>query len=198
VEVDLCGHATLASAHILWEQGVLEDNEQARFHTKSGLLTAECDNELIRLNFPALAYEQAVAPGGLVEALGIEPIDTRKFGMDYLFEVESEDEVRRLQPDFQAMKRQPAGGVVVTSLASSDEYDFVSRFFAPWVGIDEDPVTGSVHCCLGPYWGERLGKKKLRAYQASERGGAVLIALKRDRVEIGGFAVTVFEGELVL
>jgi PhzF family phenazine biosynthesis protein len=198
VEVDLCGHATLASAHVLWEAGELEPNEQARFHTLSGLLSADKDEGLIKLNFPALVYEPATAPGELEEALGIEPIDIQKFGRDFLFEVASEMEVRQMKPDFHTMKTLPAGGVVVTSISQSEEFDFVSRFFAPWVGIDEDPVTGSVHCCLGPYWGKRLGKKSFAAYQASERGGKLSVELEGDRVILGGHAVTVLQGEITI
>jgi PhzF family phenazine biosynthesis protein len=197
-EVDLCGHATLASAHILWEQGALGQDEQAVFHTRSGILTAENEAGLIKMNFPALGHEPATAPKELLAALGIVPIDTRKFGKKFLFEVASEAEIHQLQPDFSALKKMPGRGVVITSLSESTELDFVSRYFAPWVGVDEDPVTGSNHCCLGPYWGERLGKKTLTAYQASARGGKIEIELLGGRVSLGGYAVTVLQGEFVI
>lgn len=197
-EVDLCGHATLASAHLLWEIRALEPEEQAVFHTRSGILTAAYDRGVIKLNFPALENEPATAPKELIEALGVEPIDTRKFGEKYLFEVTNEDEIANLDPDFSALKKMPGRGVVVTSRGQTSEYDFVSRYFAPWVGVDEDPVTGSNHCCLGPYWGERLGKQKLTAYQASARGGKIMIELLGDRVALGGYAVTIFQGELLV
>ncbi|MBN1315996.1 MAG: PhzF family phenazine biosynthesis protein [Anaerolineales bacterium] len=197
-EVDLCGHATLASAHVLWETGLLKPGRPARFYTRSGLLTAERAEGLIKLDFPALAEEPACAPPELLAALGVEPCYVGKFGAKVLIEVETEEQVRQLQPDFGALRAMPGRGVVVTSASSSDACDFVSRFFAPWVGVDEDPVTGSAHCCLGPFWGKRLGKDKLLAFQASRRGGMVHIELQGDRVSIGGYAVTILRGELVI
>jgi PhzF family phenazine biosynthesis protein len=196
IEVDLCGHATLASAHILWEIGMLSTQEQARFHTRSGLLTAERKGEEIELNFPATPEEPTDAPPGLSEALGVtfEYIGRSKF--DYLLEVGSEEVVRGLKPDFALLRRLSIRGIMVTSVASSSEYDFVSRFFGPGAGIDEDPVTGSAHCCLGPYWSKRLGKEEFVAYQASERGGVVRVRVDGDRVRLGGRAITVLRGEL--
>ena len=148
VEVELCGHATLASAHILWEIGLLEPGEQAIFHTLSGLLAAQQKGEWIEMNFPAKVEDRAVAPTGLIEALGVPVKYTGKNQFDYLVEVESEDVVRGIKPDFGLLMSVDARGVMVTSLADSDEYDFVSRFFAPGVGVNEDPVTGSAHCCF--------------------------------------------------
>jgi PhzF family phenazine biosynthesis protein len=196
-EVDLCGHATLASAHVLWESGVLKRDEAARFHTRSGLLTAVRHGELIELNFPALLETPATAPVELTKAIGATPVYVGKFGERYLLQVADEDTVRNLQPDFRALQALPGQGVVVTSDSPTSAYDFVSRYFAPWVGIDEDPVTGSVHCCLGPYWGKRLAKHQLQAYQASARGGIIYIQLKDDRVYLGGHAVTILSGELL-
>jgi PhzF family phenazine biosynthesis protein len=195
VEVDLCGHATLASAHVLWETKQLGHSELAKFHTKSGILTAEYNDNLIELNFPALYEETAKATDELIAALGVAPIYMAKFGPKFLIEVTSEAEVRELKPDFQALKALKERGVVITSVSSSHEYDFVSRYFAPWVGIDEDPVTGSNHCCLGPFWGKRLNKRQLTAYQASERGGILHLRLEEGRVCISGRAVTVLSGE---
>jgi len=196
VEVDLCGHATLASAHILWETGMLSPHERANLHTRSGLLTAERKWDEIELNFPATPEEPASAPPGLREALGIAPRYVGKTRFDYLVEVESEEIVRNLKPDFASLRALSIRGVMVTSLAASPEFDFVSRFFAPASGIDEDPVTGSSHCCLGLFWSKRLGKTELLAYQASARGGTVRVRIAGDRVVLGGRAVTVLRGEL--
>lgn len=195
VEVDLCGHATLASAHVLWEAGYLKPEQPARFHTRSGLLTAERRGEWIELNFPAEPAGPATAPDDLARALGITPKYVGLNRFDYLVEVDSEATVRNLKPDFTLLKAVSSRGVMVTSLASSPEYDFVSRFFAPGVGINEDPVTGSAHCCLGPFWADRLGKDKFVAYQASSRGGVVRVRVSGERVYLGGQAVTVLRGE---
>ena len=197
VEVDLCGHATLASAHILWEEGYLEPGEQARFHTRSGLLTTNRKGDWIEMNFPALPQELASPPPGLTEALGVPLKYIGKAKFDYLVEVDSEEIVRSTKPDFSLLATVPARGVIVTSLASSKDYDFVSRFFAPQVGVNEDPVTGSAHCTLSPFWSKRLGRDELVGYQASARGGVVRVRLNGDRVSLGGQAVTVLRGELV-
>lgn len=197
VEVDLCGHATLASAHILWEVGYLEPGEQARFHTLSGLLTADRKGDWIEMNFPAQPEEPASAPPGLIEALGVPVKYIGKSKFDYLLEVDSEEIVRSAKPDFSLLATVPTRGVIVTSLASSKDYDFASRFFAPQVGINEDPVTGSAHCTLSPYWSKRLGRDELVGYQASARGGVVRVRLNDDRVYLGGQAITVLRGELV-
>src|SRR2546426_329898 len=196
VEVDLCGHATLASAHVLWEDGHLAADKGAAFHTRSGLLGAVRRGEWIELDFPATPPTPAVAPPGLVDALGVKPRYVGKTRFDYLVEVDGEDSVRALQPDLTALARVEARGVMVTSRASSDGFDFVSRFFAPRTGVPEDPVTGSAHCALGPYWSERLKKKDLLAYQASARGGVLRVRPAGDRVILGGQAVTVLRAEL--
>lgn len=197
VEVELCGHATLASAHILWEAGYLAHDEKARFHTLSGLLTAEQKEEWIEMDFPSRPAVPFDPPTGLVEAIGAEPKHVGKNQYDYLVEVESEMVVRELRPDFGKLHQFGIRGVMVTSTASSREFDFVSRFFAPGAGIDEDPVTGSAHCCLGPFWSQRLGVDKLVAYQASARGGVVRVHVDGDRVYLGGQAVTVMHGKLI-
>jgi PhzF family phenazine biosynthesis protein len=196
-EVELCGHATLASAHTLWETEELGSEEQARFHTLSGLLTADRRGEWIEMDFPATPDEPASALPGLLEALGVEPKYVGRNVFDYLVEVESEDVVRGARPDFGLLGTLPVRGVMVTSVADAGEYDFVSRFFAPAVGINEDPVTGSAHCCLGPYWSRRLGKAEFLAFQSSNRGGVVKVRVEGDRVLLGGQAVTVIQGELV-
>jgi PhzF family phenazine biosynthesis protein len=196
LEVALCGHATLASAHILWEIGLVSPEEPARFHTLSGLLTAERKGDWIELNFPATPDQPATAPPRLEQALGLTPKYTGKSKFDYLFEVETEDYVRNLKPDFTLLKTIQVRGVMVTSRAASSGYDFVSRFFAPGSGIDEDPVTGSAHCCLGPFWSQRLGKDELIAYQASRRGGTVRVRVSGERVYLSGQAITILGGEL--
>jgi PhzF family phenazine biosynthesis protein len=196
VEVALCGHATLASAHILWETGMLAPSEHARFHTLSGLLNAERKGDWIELNFPATPEQQATPPPRLVEALGVAPKYVGKSKFDYLIQVEKEETVRNMKPDFGLLRAIRVRGVMVTSQATTAGYDFVSRFFAPGSGIDEDPVTGSAHCCLGPFWSKRFGKNELTALQVSKRGGTVRVRVGGDRVYLSGQAVTVFRGEL--
>jgi PhzF family phenazine biosynthesis protein len=197
VEVDLCGHATLASAHVLWEQGHLGPTEPARFHTRSGLLTAEKKGAWIEMDFPAKPAAPIEHFEKLEAALGVKAKYIGRSHFDYLVEVESEDEVRKLRPDFFVLRTLEARGVIVTSRASGAGYDFVSRFFAPGSGVDEDPVTGSAHCCLGPFWKERLGRDGLTGYQASARGGFVRTRCSGDRVYLSGQAVTVLHAELV-
>ena len=197
VEVDLCGHATLASAHILWETGLLPRTEKARFHTRSGLLTAEYRESGIELNFPAKPEESAVPPPELPKALGLNPKYIGKSNFDYLVEVGSEQTLRSLKPDFSFLKTLDIRGTIVTSRASTAGFDFVSRFFAPKVGINEDPVTGSAHCTLGPFWSKKLGKNEFLAYQASERGGVLRVRVVGDRVYLGGGAITVLRGEFI-
>ncbi|HHY15696.1 MAG TPA: PhzF family phenazine biosynthesis protein [Firmicutes bacterium] len=194
-EVDLCGHATLASAHILWERGYLGADQEAVFRTKSGTLLAKRDGCWIQLDFPATPAEAADVPPNLVEALNIYPVYIGKNSFDYLIEVQSEQVVRDIEPDFTRLMKVPMRGVIVT--AKSEKYDFVSRFFAPEIGIFEDPVTGSAHCTLGPYWQKKLGKNKFNAYQSSERGGRLKVWVAGERVVIWGKAVTVMEGSLL-
>ncbi|HEY7125291.1 MAG TPA: PhzF family phenazine biosynthesis protein [Ktedonobacterales bacterium] len=197
VEVDLCGHATLASAHILWEEGHLQPQEQARFYTRSGLLTAERQGAWITLDFPATPTIPASAPAELAQALGVELASVGKNQFDYLVEVDSEETLRALKPNLTLLERVPVRGVIVTSRSSSPNYDFVSRFFAPRVGIPEDPATGSSHCTLAPFWSERLEKSELLAYQASPRGGVFRLEVKGERIAIGGQAITVLRGDVL-
>lgn len=197
VEVDLCGHATLASAHVLWETERLAPDALVRFHTRSGLLTAERDTYGITLDFPATAPEPADAPDGLVDALGTDPRQVVRSRFDYIVELDDEQAVRDLAPDFRSLGEiDVARGVIVTA-PGTEGADFVSRFFAPSVGIDEDPVTGSAHCCLAPYWARSLGRNSLVGYQASKRGGTVRVEVRGDRVRLGGRAVTILRGELL-
>ena len=196
IEVALCGHATLASAHALWENGDVPRGEIARFHTKSGVLTAEQQGDWIELNFPATEAQPADAPAGLIAALGVTPRFVGKSKFDYLVEVASEDEVRNARPDFVALRALPVRGIMITSGASTAGLDFVSRFFAPGSGVDEDPVTGSAHCCLTPDWSRTLGRSDLVARQLSARGGTLRLRVDGDRVRLQGQAVTVLRGEL--
>lgn len=197
VEVALCGHATLASAHVLWEEAVLTAGEEARFHTQSGLLTCRKNGQWIEMDFPATAEEPASPPGSLAEALGATPRYVGRNKFDFLVEVDSEETVRALAPDHALLRTLPVRGVIVTSRSADPRFDFVSRFFAPGSGIEEDPVTGSAHCCLAPFWGKRLKKTGMTAFQASARGGVVRVTLQGDRVLLGGQAVTVLRGQLL-
>ena len=197
VEVDLCGHATLASAHVLWETGQLAVTEVARFHTRSGLLTATRRGEWIDLDFPLTPVAAIDPPPGLGEALGVTPLYVGRSQFDVLVQVESESMVRDLQPDFRLLAGVDARGVIVTSRAAASDHDFVSRFFAPQSGIDEDPVTGSAHCALAAFWRSELGKDSFVARQISARGGELHVQIVGDRVRLGGQAVTVLRGELL-
>ena len=198
VELELCGHGTLASAHTLWEQGYLASDAQACFYTRGGLLLAKRDGEWIELNFPAKPEEPAESLRVIGESLNVTPLYIGKSQLDYLVEVESEEVVRGIQPNFGQLATLPARGVIVTAAANTASgYDFISRFFCPSVGIDEDPVTGSAHCVLSPFWSKRLGREQLTGYQASARGGIVRVRLDGDRVLLGGQALTVLRGELL-
>ena len=197
IEVDLCGHATLASAHVLWENKHLPPNAEARFHTRSGVLTALLKDTWIEMDFPSEPERHEVPPKELITALDVSPLYTGKNRLnDYLVEIESENVLRRLTPDFTLLKTVPMRGVMVTARSITKKYDFVSRFFAPRVGINEDPVTGSAHCCLGPYWQKKLKRYQFFAYQVSARSGEVHVRVAADRVMLSGKAVTVMRGEL--
>ncbi len=197
VEVDLCGHATLASAHILWETGALPPDQEANFHTASGPLAARKDGDWIYMDFPALPPEDMTSPRRLAEALGTKPAHVGQNRLDLLVVVDAASDVRGLRPDFAQLHSADTRGVIVTAPSDQPEYDFISRAFFPALGIDEDPVTGSAHCCLGPYWAERLDKTELVGYQASARGGVVKVHVQDDRVLLGGQAVTVMKIELL-
>ena len=196
VEVALCGHATLATAHAMLEEGILATSGSVRFHTMSGVLRATHAGDLIELDFPATVAAPAAPPDGLIEAIGMHPLHVARSKFDYLLELPTEEDVRSLTPDLAMLRRIPARGIIVTSRGRKGDFDFVSRFFAPGSGVDEDPVTGSAHCALAPYWAPRLGKQQFRAYQASPRGGVLRVTLAGDRVLLAGRAVTIFRGEL--
>jgi len=197
-EEKLCGHATLASAHHLWESGLQASGKVARFHTLSGLLTATAKGRTITLDFPTEAPKPIATPAGLAEALGARVLAAGQNRLDIFAELESESIVRTLAPALEKLVTYKARGVVVTARADAGKaYDFVSRFFAPQCGIPEDPVTGSAHCGLGPWWAAKLGKNELVGYQASSRGGTVGVTVKGDRCLLVGTAVTVWKGELL-
>jgi predicted PhzF superfamily epimerase YddE/YHI9 len=196
-ELELCGHGTLAAVHVLHETGGLTPGEPAAFETRNGRLSADWRDGWIELDFPAMPDEPAPPPPGLAEALRTTPKYVGRSRFDYLVELENEDAVRGLQPDLQCLRSIRTRGVIVTSRASGPDADFVSRFFAPSVGIDEDHVTGSAHCCLTPFWSRRLGRTDFVARQVSPRGGILKVRLEGDRVRLAGQAVTVMRGELV-
>jgi PhzF family phenazine biosynthesis protein len=199
VEVDLCGHATLASAHALWKNGFAVASETLRFHTRSGVLTATRRGELIELDFPATPVEESPPPAGLLESLGLESSAVAFAGrtkFDRFLALNSAVQLRQLRPNFTQLASVDTRGVIVTARSDDPRFDFISRFFGPAVGINEDPVTGSAHCALATYWAPRLGKESMRAYQASDRGGVVEVTLRGDRALLAGRAVTVLKGEL--
>jgi predicted PhzF superfamily epimerase YddE/YHI9 len=197
VEVALCGHATLASAHVLWNVGRAKG--PITFLTRSGQLRCERARDLIWMDFPRKDVRDEPPPIGLLSALEVaRPLAVQRADSDYLVELADEAGVRRVAPDFRALGQVGARGIMVTAPADDPDIDFVSRFFAPGSGIDEDPVTGSAHCALAPYWGERLGKTALRARQLSARGGLLHLELRDERVRIGGRALTVFTGLLAV
>jgi PhzF family phenazine biosynthesis protein len=196
-EVDLCGHATLASAHILYETRRLAETETARFHSKSGLLTVEKKNDLLEMNFPAEPATEIPPPPVLVRALGFAPIFTGQNRMDLLVEMVDPAMLLQLEPDFHELAQIPVRGIIITSRPHDAQYDFISRFFAPRFNINEDPVTGSAHCCLTPYWAAKLGKSTMVAYQASARSGIVFVQNLGDRVLLAGHAVTIFQADLI-
>lgn len=198
VEVDLCGHGTLAAAHALWEAGLVAPDEVLRFETRSGMLEARREGEWIWLDFPRIPLAPLELDPAYAAAVGCQPLQTLAVGAKFLLELASEEEVRTLAPDFHALRALSGRGLMVTAPSSRGDDDFVSRYFAPWVGVDEDPVTGSNHCALVPFWAERLGKTQLRARQLSARGGELRLSLLGDRVQMAGQALTLWQGEWLL
>ncbi|AKP47042.1 MULTISPECIES: PhzF family phenazine biosynthesis protein [Bacillus] len=196
MEIPLCGHGTLASAYVLWEMGYIKAENPVSFSTKSGVLTATVKNGWIELDFPSAPDHEINAPDRLIQALGVVPKYVGKNQLDYIVEVESDDVVKNLIPDIDSIAQLPIRGVIVTSRSSSGRFDFISRLFSPAQGIVEDAVTGSAHCCLGPYWKRRLNKDEFIAYQASARGGMIKVKMANNRVLLSGKAVTVIKGEL--
>ncbi len=196
-EVDLCGHATLASAHALWEDARADPEHPLVFATASGPLTATRAGDRITLDFPAEPAVAAPAPGALCDALGVTPVASARNRLDWLVEVAGEEEVAAAAPDIARLAALTARGVILTAPSDRDGVDFVSRFFAPAIGVPEDPVTGSAHCALGPWWAARLGREALIGFQCSRRGGTVAVTVRGKRVELGGSAVTVVRGSLV-
>ncbi|UCE84589.1 MAG: PhzF family phenazine biosynthesis protein [Deltaproteobacteria bacterium] len=198
VEVPLCGHATLASAHVLWEQGFVPEASPIRFDAPRDVLHTQRDAGWIRMEFPADTLEVCEVPAGAGRALGVTSANARRGrAIGLLLELESEDAVRDVRPDLPTLGAEKLGGVIVTARSATAERDFVSRFFAPDAGIDEDPVTGVAHCALGPYWAERLGKDELLGHQLSPRGGVVRVRVRGTALDLFGQAVTVLRGELL-
>jgi predicted PhzF superfamily epimerase YddE/YHI9 len=198
VEVDLCGHATLAAAHVLWSERIVRGDRELRFRTRSGVLTAARAGKAIELDFPARVARPCERPAGIGRALGASSIrSVARNQDDFVVELASERAVKALRPDFALLAVLPVRGVAVTARSSAKKFDFVSRFFAPRVGVPEDPVTGSAHCALAPWWSERLGKTTLRGFQTSARGGAVEVEVTGDRVKLRGTAATVTRGQLL-
>jgi predicted PhzF superfamily epimerase YddE/YHI9 len=196
VEVDLCGHATLASAHTLWTDGIVPEGDAIEFRTRSGILGASWRDGMIELDFPSEPAAEAAAPPWLAEALGTVILWAGRNRMDVIVEVAGERELRGMTPDLAAIGKLDARGLIVTCHGGGTAYDFLSRFFAPQSGIDEDPVTGSAHCCLAPFWAARLKRTSLVGFQASPRGGEVRVTVNGPRVILGGRAVTIYSGTL--
>jgi PhzF family phenazine biosynthesis protein len=201
VEVDLCGHATLAAAHVLWQEEWIARTDPALFETRSGRLTATCHDDWIALDFPAEPVNRVVTDPAELDAiassLGAPIVSAGRNRFDLLVELTDEQTVRSVQPDIRRIAGMPVRGVIVTSRSSDPEFDFVSRFFAPRVGVDEDPVCGSAHCCLGPFWSAKLGRNDLTGHQVSCRGGVVKVRVAGPRVALIGQAVTVLCGAIV-
>lgn len=199
VEVDLCGHATIASAHAVWQDGRVPNDEPIYFHTRSGLLTATRSGDLIELDFPSVPISEAAPPDGLLAALGLEPAQIHFVGctkFDTVLELDTPERLRNLAPNQFALAQVATRGAIVTSRSDDERFDYLARFFAPAAGIPEDPVTGSAHCALAPYWQSKLGKDKFTAYQASPRGGVIHTKFRGDRITLAGQAVTIARGEL--
>ncbi|HHQ4572691.1 TPA: PhzF family phenazine biosynthesis protein [Aeromonas veronii] len=198
VEVDLCGHGTLAAAHVLWQTGEVAEDEAICFETRSGELLARREGVWVWLDFPRISLAPLTLDPAYATAVGCQPLQTLAAGAKFLLELASEEEVRALTPDFHALRALPGRGLMVTAPSSDSDHDFVSRYFAPWVGVDEDPVTGSNHCALVPFWAERLGRQQLRARQVSSRGGDLRLELRGERVLMAGQGLTLWQGEWLL
>ena len=197
IEVDLCGHATLATAYSLWSEGLAQRDQPIRFHTRSGVLTCRSSDDYIELDFPAAPPKEIAASSNLLDALGVSHAWVGDSTFYRLVVVQSAEEVRRMQPDFVELLKEKTLGIIVTAPSDDVRFDFISRFFAPAMGVNEDPVCGSAHCCLTPYWADRLQKQRFTAFQASVRGGVLKLKLDGDRVILGGKAVMVARGELL-
>jgi predicted PhzF superfamily epimerase YddE/YHI9 len=197
LEVELCGHATLASSHVLWEEGIESPDEAIAFHTRSGVLTCHKRTDRIEMEFPLRPVTEIDPPREIIAAVGAKPMSAWRSYGGYLLEYATPDDVREISPDFAALRTMEDGYVCVTAPGGPEGFDFVSRFFAPVAGVDEDPATGSAHCMLADFWSKRSGRNDFRAYQCSKRGGVVFVRKEGDRVHLGGQAVTVMRGELV-
>jgi PhzF family phenazine biosynthesis protein len=195
-EVDLCGHATLSAAHILYEKGIVEKSELIEFTTRSGVLTISYVDGWIEMDFPSFTAEEVTLGDAYIQALKCKPVEIYSSGVNIMAVFSDPEDIYNLSPDFNLIKQLDAQGVIATSLSDVSEFDFISRYFAPRLGVNEDPVTGSAHCSLGPYWEKILNKKFLRAKQVSDRGGELQIRIESGRTFICGQAVTVFSGKI--
>ena len=194
IEVTLCGHATLASAHILYEKGYLQLNEESLFMTASGRLSARFVDGWIELNFPALPLTPVTAMDEITQCLGFKPEEAFETDVNLLVEMDKPEDVKKYAPNFLKLAGLPFQGLIITARGLDNKFDFISRYFAPQIGINEDPVTGSAHCSLAPYWASKLNKQEFFAYQASVRGGMLKVKLDNNRVLLNGHAVTIFSG----
>lgn len=195
-EVDLCGHATLASAKVLFETQPLLRSRPIKFLTRSGLLLAKWASGAVELDFPAMDFEPFTATASVEPVLGFQPVNAVYSGNYFLFEAQDEALIHQVKPDMAALEKLPLPEVIITAASKDPEFDFISRFFAPQLGVDEDPVTGSAHCLLAPYWAVKLDKKVFTAFQASHRGGKLHLRLSGDRVLITGDAKFIFTADL--
>tara|TARA_A100001037_G_scaffold305717_1_gene347000 strand:+ start:8118 stop:8912 length:795 start_codon:yes stop_codon:yes gene_type:complete len=196
-EVELCGHATLASAHVLWDEGLHPYDQRIKFITKIGKISCKAVQNWIQMRFPIIEFEEESLPKEIADYIGTIPKFCAKTSLnDFLLEVESEDVLKALQPNFQKLQELECRGVIVTASSDENDFDFVSRFFAPSIGIDEDPVTGSSHCSLGTFWSEKFSKKILIGKQISEREGIIKVSVEQDNIILSGQAVTLVRSEL--
>ena len=195
-EVDLCGHATLATSHILWQTGLHDKSKSISYDTRSGILKANRVDGKIELDFPVDLEHPVNIPDELIRTIGVKPVYLGRAKWSYLAELDSEETVRKIKPDFVIMETLEAWGLIITARSSTKEFDFVSRFFAPRKGVPEDPVTGSAHCILGPYWMKKLGKNEMTAFQASKRGGILGVKVDGERVKLTGNAITMLDAKL--
>ena len=198
-EISLCGHATLSASHILYERGIVKNSEEIRFSSKAGELRIKKQADWITMNFPSYPVEKMNIPSAFEKLTGIGPVELYRTAHGWsLALLKNESEVRNLRPNYSNMKDSEFGDLIVTAPSSDPEFDFCVRCFAPALGIDEDPVTGSAHCALVPFWNMKTGRTDFHSHQVSKRGGVLKVSLKGNRVEISGQAKTIFKADLLV
>jgi PhzF family phenazine biosynthesis protein len=198
-EVPLCGHATLSASHILFETSIVDSDEEISFLSGAGVLKVRRSGNWITMNFPSYAVYSAPVPNDFEQVVGVKPLEFYKTETGWALALISEEQIiRDLKPDFRAMKHSEYGDLMVTAISTDKNYDFCLRFFAPALGIDEDPVTGSAHCALVPFWHMKTGRNDFISHQVSKRSGILKLSLKGDRVEIAGQAKTILKAELLV